>query len=284
MTYGSMVPEPPEQTFVPRVFGFRVHASAPSGAFARGQGQQHEQRLQERRRLRRPTPASGAGGAASALSCGGASSVNGPRVAALEAAAAAVAAAVVPATTAVGKLPPVASAVAGEGSGSGGGGASGAGRASGGGEEEVEGGSVVVRIKVGEADWRKGGQGLDARGKEAAAGIAGSTTGVDNSCRREVNGENGRAGGGEGGAAGGGGGAGAGACRGRAPAGNGHTARYVVFVDACAFVFSLTFFLFSYLLCLLCGLRVFVAARDVVRSAVECSAKNVVLPWRVARQ
>lgn len=59
MTYKGLVPDPPEKTFVPRVFGFRVRARHPSGgaaAAARGQGEHHEQRLQEGRRLRRPHP------------------------------------------------------------------------------------------------------------------------------------------------------------------------------------------------------------------------------------
>ncbi|CAM9337970.1 unnamed protein product, partial [Ascophyllum nodosum] len=60
MTYGGMIPDPLEQKFVPRVFGFRVHPSAANGAYGRdlgrGQGQQHERNLEERRRLRRPPP------------------------------------------------------------------------------------------------------------------------------------------------------------------------------------------------------------------------------------
>lgn len=61
MTYGTLVPDPPQNVFVPRVFGFRVHSSAASGAPARGQGQhqqqlqlQHQQRQQERRRMLQP--------------------------------------------------------------------------------------------------------------------------------------------------------------------------------------------------------------------------------------
>lgn len=74
MTYGAMIPDPPEQKFVPRVFGFRVHASAANGAFNRGrdQSQQHGRNLEERRRLRRQPSealaeslAAGAGGASS---------------------------------------------------------------------------------------------------------------------------------------------------------------------------------------------------------------------------
>lgn len=62
MTYGSMIPDPPEQKFVPRVFGFRVHRSAVNGALARGHAQgaqQHDRQLDERRRHLR-----GAGAAA----------------------------------------------------------------------------------------------------------------------------------------------------------------------------------------------------------------------------
>lgn len=71
MTYGSMIPDPPEQRFVPRVFGFRVHSSAADGAFARGQQanqqqqQQYQQRLQERRRLRAAETATAAATATS---------------------------------------------------------------------------------------------------------------------------------------------------------------------------------------------------------------------------
>lgn len=85
MTYGSMIPDPPEQTFVPRVFGFRVHASAANGAYARGQGHQHDQHLQERRRVRRPlplplsTPSTGGTGTSTSHAAGGSSPANRPR-------------------------------------------------------------------------------------------------------------------------------------------------------------------------------------------------------------
>lgn len=66
------MPNPPAQTFVPRVFGFRVHASAANGASARGQAQEREHRLRARRQLRRPpsslAAAVGEDGAAAAVS------------------------------------------------------------------------------------------------------------------------------------------------------------------------------------------------------------------------
>lgn len=159
MTYKGLVPDPPEKTFVPRVFGFRVHARNLSGggAPARGQGeQQHEQRLQERRRLRRPHPPqtpqqqqqpSGAeeaatregamGGASAGVVvavdvCTGSSPANGARTA----------------------------AGAGEGGGE---------RAKG----RAEGGSVVVRIKEEEENWTKGGGvGANKTGAGAEVGSA----------------------------------------------------------------------------------------------------------------
>lgn len=69
MTYGSMIPDPPEQKFVPRVFGFRLHRSAVNGAYARGQGasQQHDRDLDKRRQPRVPGSTPGGDGPSGAM-------------------------------------------------------------------------------------------------------------------------------------------------------------------------------------------------------------------------
>lgn len=168
MTYASMIPDPPEQTFVPRVFGFRVHASAANGALARGHGQQHDQHLQERRRLRQPPPSTVGPGAGTSRA---AESANGPRAA--EAASPAVARA----AGATSASPASVTAVRGVGRGR----ADGVGPAG-----EGEAGRVVVRIKA-EEDWSRG-QGAGAGGSGGAA-VGGSNVRRDSEAeRRRVSG------------------------------------------------------------------------------------------------
>lgn len=83
MTYGNIIPDPPEQKFVPRVFGFRVHSSAAGGAFARSQHasqqqqQEYQERLRERRRLRAADALAAAATAATTANAGASSVVRG---------------------------------------------------------------------------------------------------------------------------------------------------------------------------------------------------------------
>lgn len=134
MTYGTLVPDPLDKTFVPRVFGFRVHSTAPNGASA--SGDRHDQRLQERKRLRRaslpppkePGGEEGEGGAGVAAAAGGA----------------------------------VAGAAAG-------GAGKGKGRAKEGADAEGGRNGVVVHIKEEERSWSAGGGGRE-KGIGAAAG------------------------------------------------------------------------------------------------------------------
>ncbi|CAM9890411.1 unnamed protein product, partial [Ectocarpus sp. 8 AP-2014] len=134
MTYGTLVPDPLDKTFVPRVFGFRVHSTAPNGASA--SGDRHDQRLQERKRLRRASlpPPKEPGGAGE-----GGTGVVAP------AAGGEVAGAV----------------------------ASGAGKGKGRAKEGADAGGgrngVVVRIKEEEGSWSTGGGGRE-KGAGAAAG------------------------------------------------------------------------------------------------------------------
>lgn len=170
MTYKSLVPDPPEKAFVPRVFGFRVHPRNLSGggAPARGQGEQHEQRLQERRRLRRPhppqTPPQQPSGAAEAAA----------RHVGTGASAGAAAAAVV-------------EVCAGSSPANGARAASGAGA---GGKGRAEGGSVVVRIKEEEENWtkRRGG-GADKTGAGGEVGSAAAAAAGEASGQQDVNGK-----------------------------------------------------------------------------------------------
>ena len=146
MTYKGLVPDPPEKTYVPKVFGFRVHArSSPGGAPARGQNEQ--QALQERRRPERQrppqspqTPPQQPSGAAAAAGAAG------------------------PVGARAGSSPPNGTMAAGEG-----------GDGKGRGKGRAEGGSVVVRIKEEEENWTKG-RGGDARG--AIAGVEGGSATV----------------------------------------------------------------------------------------------------------
>lgn len=164
MTYKGLVPDPPEKTFVPRVFGFRVHSRNLSGggAQARGPGEQHEQRLQERRRLRRPHPPQtpprqppGAAAAAAAVRQGGTGGALAGAAAVVEVCA---------------ESSPANGARAASGAGAG---AGGKGR----GKGRAEGGSVVVRIKEEEESWTKGrgGAGKTGAGAGAESAAAGAT-------------------------------------------------------------------------------------------------------------
>ncbi|CAB1097968.1 unnamed protein product [Ectocarpus sp. CCAP 1310/34] len=157
MTYGTLVPDPLDKTFVPRVFGFRVHSTAPNGASA--SGDHHDQRLQERKRLRRANlpPPKEPGGAGE-----GGTGVEAP------APRGAVAGAV----------------------------ASGAGKGKGRAKEGADtgggrnGSGVVVHIKEEEGSWSTGG-GVREKGMGAAAGsgpetVAGEAEVEEADCRKDA--------------------------------------------------------------------------------------------------
>lgn len=170
MTYKGLVPNPPEKTFVPRVFGFRVHPrnlSGGRGAQARGSGEQHEQRLQERRRLRRPhppPPQQPSGAAAPAAARQGGTGASAAAAAAVEACA--------------GSSPARRARAAG------GVGAGGNGRR----EGRAEGGSVMVRIKK-EENWTKGRGGGAGRTGAGVEGAAAAATAGGAGDQQDVNGK-----------------------------------------------------------------------------------------------
>lgn len=161
MTYRNMIPEPPDQRFVPRVFGFRVHSSAANGAFARGQGQQHEQHLQERRRLRGPAASASAVVAVAAAAGSGSGQRPARTAGATGSASIGLLEGVAGEGSTPGRVAPVAGAVEEEEEAAGGGEGAGEGR-----------GEVVLAVPAkAKEEWREG-NGNGGGGRVLAGGAA----------------------------------------------------------------------------------------------------------------